>query len=65
VVALRGMVLQWHNSKFSIFNSQSFSAMNDLKFAFRQFLKNPGFTAVAVFTLAPGASPGLAFLQLK
>ncbi|MBI4326701.1 MAG: hypothetical protein HY674_15770 [Chloroflexi bacterium] len=26
--------------------------MNDLKFAFRQLLKNPGFTAVAVLTLA-------------
>ena len=30
----------------------AFLLMNDLKFAFRQFLKNPGFTAVAVFTLA-------------
>jgi hypothetical protein len=28
-----------------------FSFMNDLKFAFRQLLKNPGFTAVAIFTL--------------
>jgi hypothetical protein len=26
--------------------------MNDLKFAFRQLLKNPGFTAMAVITLA-------------
>jgi len=25
--------------------------MNDFKFAFRQLLKNPGFTAVAVLTL--------------
>ena len=25
--------------------------MNDLNFAFRQLLKNPGFTAVAVLTL--------------
>jgi hypothetical protein len=28
--------------------------MNDLRFAFRQSLTNPGFTAVAVLTLALG-----------
>src|SRR2546425_2006801 len=35
--------------------------MNDFKFAFRQLLKNPGFSAVAVLTLALGMGINTAF----
>ncbi len=38
--------------------------MNDLKFAFRQLLKNPGFTAVAVLTLALGIGASTALLSV-
>ena len=38
--------------------------MNDLKFAFRQLLKNRGFTAVAVLTLALGIGANAAIFTV-
>ncbi|HTL17660.1 MAG TPA: hypothetical protein VL793_10505 [Patescibacteria group bacterium] len=38
--------------------------MNDFKFAVRQLIKNPGFTTVAVVTLALGIGANTATFQL-
>jgi hypothetical protein len=44
---------------------RSAQSMNDLKFAFRQLLKNPGFTAVAVLTLTLGIGANTAVLDQR